>query len=92
MRSFTGSVRTDTDNIFSAECAFVNAGGSDPDVPLCITDRQIPAGHGRKPFVVDPLHKHDDLICRMDILNIHNERSYKKVFSFRYADSQSGVW
>ena len=66
MRSFTDSVRTDTDNIFSAECAFVNAGGSDPDVPFCITDRQIPAGHGRKPFVVDPLHKHDDLICRME--------------------------
>ena len=69
------SVRTDTDDVFSAECTFVNAGRSDPNVPLRIADRQISAGHGRKSFVIYPLHKHDDLVCWMDILNIHIERS-----------------
>lgn len=75
MLSFADSVRTDTDDVFSAECTFVNAGRSDLNVPLRIADRQIFAGHGRKSFVIYPLHKHDDLVCWMDILNIHIERS-----------------
>ena len=38
MLSFADSVRTDTDDVFSAECTLVNAGRSNPNVPLRIAD------------------------------------------------------
>ena len=71
MLSFADSVRTDTDDVFSAECTFVNAGRSNPNVPFRIADRQIAAGHSGKPLVVDSLHEHDQLICGVNVLNIH---------------------
>jgi len=81
MLSFADSVRTDTDDVFSAECTLVNAGRSNPNVPFRIADRQISAGHGRKSFVIYPLHKHDDLVCWMDMLFSNRCSSRIVIFS-----------
>ena len=73
VRAFHCSVRMDADNVLSGERTLVNAARSNPDVTAGILDRQVAAGHGGHALVVDTLHKHDELVSRMDVLDIHVE-------------------
>ena len=75
MRAFAIAVGANADDVPSGKRTLVDTGRRDPNVSLIISDRQIAAGHGGEFFVVDPLHKHYNLICGVNVLNIHDESS-----------------
>ena len=65
------AIRFYTDNVALLQRAFVNGRRCDPDISLFIHDGEIAAGGGRKSFVIDPLHEHNQLFRRMNCLDIH---------------------
>ena len=70
--AFHRPVRVDTDNVLPGERALVNTARGDPDVAVGIFDGKIAAGHGGHTLVINTLHKHNQLVCRMDILDVHS--------------------
>ena len=65
------AVRLHTDDIVAVQCAFVHTGGGNPNIALLVHNGEVAAGGGGHSFVVDPLHKHNQLIRRMDVIDIH---------------------
>ena len=70
VRPLAAAVRVDADDVLAGERPLVDAGGGDPDVALGVADGKVAAGHGGQALVIDALHEHDELVGRMDILNV----------------------
>ena len=72
-RALVNTARGDpADNVLPGERALVNTARGDPDVAVGIFDGKIAAGHGGHTLVINTLHKHNQLVCRMDILDVHS--------------------
>ena len=69
--TFAGAVGMDADDIPTGQRPLVHAGGSDPNIAIAVHDGQVAAGGSGQALVVNPLHKHDQLICGMDVLHVH---------------------
>src|SRR5699024_4205753 len=64
--------RGDADDVPPGQRALIDARRGDPDIALRIPDGEVAAGGGGEALVIDPLHKHDDLICRVYVRSNHN--------------------
>ena len=72
VRAFHRAVGMDADNVPAGQGALVHAGGGNPKVAVVVHDGEVSAGHGGHSLVVNSLHEHDQLICRMDIFDVQN--------------------
>ena len=73
MGADAGAVGLDADNVTTVQGALIHTGGGDPDIAVAVLDGQVAAGGGGHTLVVNTLHKHDQLVSRMDIINIHEK-------------------
>ena len=64
-----------TNNVLPGQCAFVHTCRGDPHISVIVHNGQIAAGGSGHSLVIDPLHEHDQLVCRVNVINIHNDSS-----------------
>ena len=83
MRAYGGAVGLYADNIVAGQGALVHTGRGDPDISLVVHNGQVAAGGGGHALVVDTLHKHNQLVSRMNIINVHNRPPVEMYFCER---------
>ena len=59
------AIRVQTDNIFGRQLALIDTGRGDPEITILILDREVAAGEGGHPVIIDALHDDDQLVTRM---------------------------
>ena len=69
--AYDRAIRLDADNVRTGKRTLVNTGRGDPDIPLFILNGQVTARCGGQALVINALHKHDQLVSRVNVLNIH---------------------
>ena len=68
-----GAVRLDADDVSAVQSALIDTGRSDPDIAVVIHNGQVAAGSGGHTLVVNALHEHNQLIRRMNKVDIHKK-------------------
>ena len=72
VRANAGAVGFHADDIAAIQGALVHACGGDPNVAVVVNNRKVAAGGGGHALVVNTLHKHNQLIRGMNVINVHN--------------------
>ena len=67
VRSDHSTVSLDAHNIVAVQGALVHACRSDPNTAVFIHDGQITAGGGGHALIINTLHKHNKLICGVNV-------------------------
>jgi hypothetical protein len=73
VRTDTSAIRLDANDVLAGQCALIDTGGGNPNVTVVVHNGEVTAGCGGQTFVVNALHKHNKLVCGMNVIDIHKK-------------------
>jgi hypothetical protein len=69
----TSAIRLNANDVLAGQGTLIDTCGGNPNVTVVVHNGEVTAGCGGQTLVVNALHKHNKLVCGMNVIDIHKK-------------------